>query len=112
MLSVIGFHDWPLRSTGSRVEHNNRCQTFCLSFVLRAIVLVILVFCGATPRQRMILYLAGVRRFPAWCELPVCQLTILVAGGAGLRTVFRVCFFGKRSFFDDRFLGTNFLAQG
>ena len=77
---------------------------FCLSFVLRAIVLVVFVFCGATPHQRMIHYLAGVRRFLAWCELPVCQLTILVAGGAGLRTVFRACFVsGKRLFFDDRF---------
>ena len=102
-----------LRSTGSRVERNNICQSLCLSIVLRAIGLVIMVFCGATPHQRVILHLAGVRRFLAWCELPVCQLTILVAGGAGLRTVFRACFFfGKRQFFDDRFLGTIFLAQG
>ena len=61
----------------------------------------------------MIPHLAVVRRVLAWCGLPVCQLTVLVAGVAGLMTVFWACVFsGKRPIFDDRFLGTIFLAQG
>ena len=75
---------------------------------------MLIVFWGATPHQRMIPHLADVRGLLAWCGLPVCQLTILVAGVACLTTVFGACFFPPENgfFFDDHFLGHIFSKRG
>ena len=96
-----------------RVEHNNIWQSPCLTFFEWVFGLMFLVFCRGTPQERMIPYLADFCQLLAWCGLPVCQLTILVAGVACQRTVFGSCFFfGKRLFFDDRFLGPIFSPKG
>ena len=71
------------------------------------------VLCVVGAQAPSILHLAHVCMFFACWKLFVCSLTVLVRGVAGLMRFFWGCVCGrKRHFFDDRFLGTIFLAQG
>ena len=71
------------------------------------------VLCVVRAQARSIPHLAHVSMFFACPKLSVCSLTVHLRGVAGLMRFFLGCVCcGKRQFFDDRFLGTIFVAKG